>query len=124
MSVVLTAQISPGQSTQEYTLTATSTSSASTAIRLSEDVLDQEWCNNYAMMTSPSTHERSPDFLFGEQRENTAMPKSPSRCMDDSFIIIHDADGNDSPQDIMLPTEEGAAPRGPSVEYYQTQLRC
>ena len=79
------------QSTQSYTLTATSSWSLTTTVRDSsprlEEVLDQEWHEDNPMSESPSTHEKSPDYSFGEQLEqSTKTHMLPSRPIEESFI--------------------------------------
>ena len=92
--LILDVQTNSIQSTQEYTLTQCSGASIPTTIREPsprslEGILSQEWSEE-DMLVSPSTHEKSPDFSFGEQLGGPARTRLSVKQLEESFILIKD----------------------------------
>ena len=100
------------QSTQEYTLTQCSGASIPNTNReptpgALEDGMSQEWSEEDKLV-SPSTHEKSTDFSFGEQPGSYARTTSSVRQIEESFIMIEDTI-EDSPQkEETSPINEGS----------------
>ena len=99
------------QSTQSYTLTATSSCFLTTTVRDSstrlEEVLDHTWYEVNPRSESPSTHDKPPDYSFGEQHEKPIVNhRVLSKTIEGSFIMIKEEDENDESGEGLQPTEE------------------
>ena len=111
------------QSTQSYTLTATSNCSLTTPIRDSsprlEEVAEQEWFEDDPMLESPSTHDEPPGLSFGEQHEeHTKMHVKADVTIESSFIIITGEGENDESAKVLK------QPRRPQNKLYPCPKVC
>ena len=103
-------QMNNVQSTQEYTLTQCSNASIPTTIRAPspkslEDIMSQEWSEE-DMLVSPSTHEKSPDFSFGEQLGSPARTNLSVNQIEGSFIMFEDTIEDSATNEDAPPVDE------------------
>ena len=74
-----------------------------------EEVSDQRWYEDNPTSESPSTHEKSPDYSFGEQIEKlTETQKVPYRTIEGSFTMIEEGNENDELGEGTQPIDETA----------------